>query len=362
MVSKTVLITGGTGLVGSHLANQLAGRGHQVLVLSRSSRFSVPEAITQENQSRIELVCGEVDDISLLSEVIGRSQFIFHQAASVGASGAVESARDFIQNNISGTTSLVDVLRTTKHQITDVVLSSSVSVYGEGLYNCPNCGSVRPGLRYRFDKNQSPVNWNPLCPQCNGPISPVNTPETAEKHGESIYAVTKKMQEDLLVGTCRFLDINLSIFRLCTILGAGQSWHNPFTQFLESLLQGQAPVLHEDGRQSRDFIFVEDVVAANISLLEKNLTGLNIFNVGSGNAVALQDFSSTLALKMAEALNCKPAEPIIDDRFAPGDVRHCHTDCSAMKQVLNVQTTKSLEDGLDELVQWYVRKKHHPLV
>jgi len=359
MVSKTVLITGGTGLVGSHLANQIALRGHQVLVLSRSSRFSVPEAIGDENKSRIELVSGDVDDKDLLSELIGRSQFIFHQAASVGASGAVENASDYIQNNVSGTASLVDVLRTTKHQITDIVLSSSISVYGEGLYNCGKCGAVRPELRYRIDKNQSPINWNPLCPQCGASITPVNTPETAEKHGESIYAVTKKVQEDLLASTCRPLDINLTIFRLCTILGAGQSWHNPFTRFLELLFQGQAPVLHEDGKQSRDFIFVEDVISANISLLEKELTGMNVFNVGSGNAVPLRDFSSKLAVRMAQALNCESVEPVIDAKFAPGDVRHCHTDCSPMKEKLNVQTTKSLEDGLDELVEWYVRKKQN---
>lgn len=355
MTEKTILITGGTGLVGSHLAGQFAARGHNVLVMSRNSQFSVPNAIAEADRARVELTAGsDVDDTKVLEELIDRADVVFHQAAAIGATGAVENTRDYIENNVSGTASLVDVLRSKKHKIEHVVLSSSISVYGEGVYTCEKCGHVRPHLRYKMDPEGS---WDPRCPKCNGPIKPGNTPEDEERRGESIYAVTKKAQEDLLIGTCRTLGVDLTIFRLSTVLGAGQSWHNPFTRFLEMLLQNEQPVLHEDGRQSRDFVFVKDVVAANLAVLDKHAHELSVYNVGSGHAVSLYDFASQLSRKMATALNVEPLAPLIDGKFLAGDVRHCYTDCSKMKDELQIGSATRLHEGLDELVSWFVKKK-----
>ncbi len=357
MSDKTVLITGGTGLIGSHLSGELALRGFHVKVLSRNSRFSVPEAIDKSVESRIEIIAGELDNRELLEEMVNQSDIIFYKAASVGAAGAVENAKDFVENNLGATANLVDVLRAKKHHVKDIILGSSISIYGEGMYNCPKCGPVRPPLRYQLDTSLSDLDWNPPCPQCGGHIEPVDTPEDSERLGESTYAVTKKAQEELMIGTCRLLGINLSVFRYGTVLGAGQSWHNPFTRFLELALAGEAPVLHEDGKQSRDFMFVDDVVAANLAIMDKNVQGINIFNVCAGVSTPLVNFATSVATQMAQALHTEPALPTIDHKFTPGDVRHCHSDCGKIANLTGLKPQRSLDNGVANLVEWFVQKK-----
>lgn len=354
---KRILITGGTGLIGSHLSGELGVRGYDIKVLSRNSRFSVPEAISEEAHKHIEVIAGDINDRELLEELVQNADVIFYKAASVGAAGAVENAKDFVLTNIGATANLIDVLRSAKHNIKDIILGSSISVYGEGNYTCQRCGKVRPNLRYNLDTTQPVQQWSPPCPNCGGSIEPAPTPETAERLGESTYAVTKKAQEELLIGTCRLLGINLAVFRYGTVLGAGQSWHNPFTRFLEALIQGEPPVLHEDGQQSRDFMFVDDVVAANLALLDKQPQGINVFNVGSGVSTPLMQFASALAVKMGQALNTKPVQPTIDGKFTAGDVRHCELDCSKIAAQIDFRPKQTLDDGINELVDSFVRKK-----
>jgi dTDP-L-rhamnose 4-epimerase len=359
MTFESVLITGGTGLIGSHLSGKLAARGHQVKVLSRNSRFSVPEVIDKSVESQIEIIAGELDNRQLLEELVNQSDIIFYKAASVGAAGAVENAKDFVENNLGATANLVDVLRASKHHVKNIILGSSISVYGEGVYNCPKCGLVRPPLRYQLDTSQPNVNWDPPCPLCGAAIIPADTAEDSERLGESTYAVTKKAQEELMIGTCKLLGINLSIFRYGTVLGAGQSWHNPFTRFLELALDGESPVLHEDGKQSRDFMFVDDVVETNLAVMDKQLQGINTFNVCSGVSTPLVDFATTIATEMAQALDhTKVASPIVDGKFTPGDVRHCKTDCGKIAKLTGLKPQRSLNSGVAHLVEWFVRKKH----
>lgn len=357
MSSQNVLITGGTGLIGSHLSGKLAARGHNVKVLSRNSRFSVPEAVDKTVESKIEIIAGELDNRQLLEELVNQSDMIFYKAASVGAAGASENAKDFVENNLGATANLVDVLRASKHRVKQIILGSSISVYGEGVYNCVSCQLVRPPLRYKLDTNAKSIHWDPVCPKCGSDVTPADTAEDSEKLGESTYAVTKKAQEELLIGTCKLLGIDLSIFRYGTVIGAGQSWHNPFTRFLELALAGEAPVLHEDGRQSRDFMFVDDVVNSNLAIMDKKLSGINVFNVSSGDSTPLVDFATTVATEMGKALNKKPSLPTIDNKFTPGDVRHCHTDCTKIAAATGLTPQRNLSEGITHLVDWFVRKK-----
>ncbi len=357
MSVPNVLITGGTGLIGSHLSGKLAERGHTVKVLSRNSRFSVPEAIDKSVESQIEIIAGELDNRQLLEELVNQADIIFYKAASVGAAGAVENAKDFVENNLGATANLVDVLRASKHNVKNIILGSSISVYGEGVYNCAKCGLVRPPLRYKLDTSKPNFSWDPPCPNCGAAITAADTTEDSERLGESTYAVTKKAQEELMIGTCKLLGINLSVFRYGTIIGAGQSWHNPFTRFLELALAGDAPVLHEDGKQSRDFMFVEDVVEANLAIMDKQLEGIHTFNVCSGDSTPLIDFATTIATEMALALKTVPALPTIDGKFTPGDVRHCHTESAKIAKLTGLKPQRSLKQGVSHLVEWFVRKK-----
>ena len=366
---EKIVITGGTGFIGSHLTAGLLHAGHKVIALSRTKRFSVPELLTKEEVAEVEIVQGDMTDAESMLELVNRSDVIFHKAANQGVSALVENAQDYLNTNIGAAATLVDVLRKSRSKPRMIVLGSSVSVYGEGCYACPSCGIVRPPLRYACaDKNveagksvdksmQASVNWNPPCPKCGGRVEPVPTGENAERLGESVYAVAKKAQEDLLSGACSLYGITLVNMRYGTIIGAGQSWHNPFTRFLDLLSAGDSPALHEDGCQTRDFIFVEDVVTANLLALEKVKSGVNNFNAGSGRQVTLLEFTRGLAQLISSSLGTPLCEPILDQTFIPGDIRHCHVSCEKINRELGFKAATSLEDGSRQLVDWYLRKK-----
>lgn len=354
---ESVLIIGGTGFIGANLAQALAVHDHRVQVLSRTRRHALLEALPAETQKKIEPVAGDPSDFQTLQELVRHATIVFHKATSIGLSGAVESAHDYVGANISSTANLVDVLRAPGHKVKQVVLGSSVSVYGEGNYNCTNCGIVRPQIRTSESLAAIGNGWEPPCPQCAGIIQPLPTEETAHRQGESIYAVTKKTQEDLLTGACRQAGIKLTIMRYATVLGAGQSWHNPFTRVLEQLATGESPIIHEDGRQTRDFIFVDDVIRANLAALQREQSKLiekyNIAGVHMPLAPVVEQFSQCVA----ELLGQKQVQPLVDGRLVAGDVRHCLVDCRKARERLGFTAEVPFEEGIKQLVRWFIRFK-----
>jgi dTDP-L-rhamnose 4-epimerase len=354
---QSILITGGTGLIGSHLAGKLAQCGYKVTVLGKSSRFAVPEAVPQSVASQVDVIAGDSSDPQTLEELVKNADVVFHKAASVGMAGAVESAPDYVGANMAGTANLVDALRSPESKVQKVILGSSVSVYGEGNYDCPRCGMVRPQPRGVRSVAKDSSNWNPTCPTCHGAIQAAPTAETARRNGESIYAVTKKAQEDLLSGVCRQAGIPLSILRYSTVLGPGQSWHNPYTRVLELLAAGESPVIHEDGMQTRDFIFVDDLVQANLlALTQQHDANIDIFNVSSLH-MPLLHFVHEMARAVANVLSRQPVEPVVDGKLIAGDVRHCWVDSSKMHELLQFQPQENLAHGAQSLVEWFARFK-----
>lgn len=356
MTIKSVLITGGMGLLGSNLAAQLAAAGYSVTVVGPSGRSAAPNVVPPELAERIKIVSGDISDEGALEALLKDADAVFHKSASVGMAGAVESARDHVGGNLLGTACLVDALKTSQHRLKKVILDSSISVYGEGCYNCGKCGIVRPALRYSMADIDITSSWNPLCPTCAGKTEPCLTPESAERSGESVYAVTRKAQEDLLIGACRSAGTQLSILRNSYILGPGQSWHNPFTRLLELLATNQAPKIHEDGQQTREFIFIEDLVRANVLALEHDGKPLEIFNI-SAIHMPVVDILEKLASAMSEALNQKSVATEIDGRLVGGEVRHCWVDCAKAKQQLGFNPEQTFDSGVRALTDWFVRFK-----
>jgi dTDP-L-rhamnose 4-epimerase len=345
------------GLIGSNLAGQLASNGYSVTVVGRGSKLSVPDVVPKDVAENINIVSGDPSDIDTLEELVKKSDAIFHKASSVGMSGAVESARDYVGENLFSTATLVDVLRKSGSGVKKVILGSSIAVYGEGCYMCGRCGIVRPILRFGPHHPASPPRtWNPPCPKCGGTVEPTRTPETADRNGESIYAVTRKTQEDLLTGTCRILGLPLTILRYSTVLGPGQSWHNPFTKVMEMIATGEAPVIHEDGQQTRDFIFIDDLVSANLLVLKYQDQLIDQVNV-SANHLPLVEFINELSRHIAEALGKEPVAPVIDGKLIAGDVRHCWVDCSKLKEEMRFAPKTKLSDGIRSLVDWFVEFK-----
>jgi dTDP-L-rhamnose 4-epimerase len=354
--SKRTVIIGGTGLVGCYLAADLLSKGHYVTVLSKSTRFAVPEAFSSPAEmQKVEMVHGEVTDVELLSELLGRAEVVFHKTVSQGMSGAVENLQQFLNDKIGAAAAIVEALRQAPQKPELLVLGSSTSVYGEGAYYCRRCGVVRPDLRYQAPRD----GWEPKCPICDGAsLTPVPLDELSARKGLSVYAVSKKAEEDLFAGACQRNAISMVGLRYSFIIGAGQSWHSPFTHFLDLLSAGEAPKLHEDGLQTRDYIFVRDVVAANTTVMKKHKPGTHFYNVAAGHSATLlstvKELSELYANRRAAA---HALEPVVDGLFNPGDVRHCFVSAEKFERAFGVKPSTSLSAGLNELVDWYVRKK-----
>lgn len=349
----TILITGGTGLIASSLASKLASSGRRVLVVSRSARFSPPLNLSKEAEKNVELIVGDASDPQTLTDALAVSDAVFHVADSSGMAGAVESAKDFVHTNMLATANLVDALKSPKSRVKKVILGSSTSVYGEGNYSCAECGVVRPELRTAKPEH----GWDPPCPSCQGAITPIETPETAVRNGESIYAVIKKAQEDMLAGACRILCVPFVALRYSTVIGAGQSWHNPYTRLVEELAQGKAPSLNEDGKQTRNFISVDDLVSANVHALENSLSGLSFINIVTPQSATIAQFVCSMAQAVAERMRRRPLEANVSQKLVPGDVRHCLCDSSQAKEHLQFEAASNYLSSIDALVDWYLRVK-----
>lgn len=347
-----ILVTGGTGFIGSHLIVELLKQGHEVTSLSRSGNFALAQETKTDN---LTVVAGNITDADLLGKLLLNKELLIHNASAVGAGASISTGGEFFNSNVGGTNNLVTALAGGKHSLKHIILGSSISVYGEGNYLCNKCGTVRPQIRTTYDGN-----WEPNCPLCRGQITPTATPETATSNGEHLYAVTKKYQEEILSLAARTTKIPLTIFRYATVFGCGQKPQNPYMQMLNMLLNDQAPVIFEDGAQSRDFIEVSDVVRANLLAMEHYQPGINIYNIGSGHPLSLLAFMHRLIDRLEAHSLKKVRAPIISGRLNPGDVRHCNINCRKVQDLLHFSPATTIDVGLDNFVSWYLANRKQP--
>jgi dTDP-L-rhamnose 4-epimerase len=352
-----ILITGGTGFIGSHLTAGLIKAGHEVTTVSRSAKFAYPEAFDSGEQELVRSITCDIMDRDRLEPLLAESDVLIHNAAAVGVAESSLRMRQFIEANIIGMATIVDILKQGKHSIRKVLLGSSISVYGEGYYRCPNCGIVRPLIRIKMLEILQRNDWNPPCSICGRPVEPIDTPETAERLGESVYSITKKTQEDLLVSTCHLLDIPAVIFRYCTVYGPGQSANNPYSRMISAMFDRVRPIITEDGKQSRDFIHVKDVVAANLLALQNDVEGSKILNIGSGNQIPLIDFLLLARQQISRLCGVDDIYPEVSNLLVPGEIRHCYADCNRMESFLNLQPKIGLESGVEDLVKWLLHRR-----
>lgn len=346
-----ILITGGTGFVSSHLVAALLKAGHRVTSFSRSGEFafSLGEDAPLKN---LRIVRGDISNRLLLADLMKDVDVLIHNASAVGAQGILRSSDEYIDTNIGGTTGLSEILANSPHKIKHVILGSSISVYGEGSYICEKCGLVRPAVRRRNSWN-SDAGWNPSCPNCHGIIAPTNTREDAARNGEHLYATTKKCQEDLLSLAANSAEIPLTIFRYATIYGPGQRQRNPYMQMLAKIADGKSPEISEDGMQTRDFVYVSDVVAANLLALESTSASVRVFNIGSDRPTCLKDFVCSFSSAWARLNASDVVEPIVMQTLSPGDIRHCNVDSTLAADTLGYSAKVSMQEGIGRLLSWY---------
>lgn len=351
---KRVLITGGAGFVGSHLADALLQRGHHVRVFDvltpQVHGAGIPPYLSRE----VELQQGDMRDMDKLGRAVSSMDVIFHLAAAVGVGQSMYEIAHYMGANTQGTANLLQVLLETGNRLEKLVVASSMSIYGEGKYRCGQCGEQAPPCRTPEQMRQH--RWELDCPRCGDVLMPVPTDESKPLQCTSIYALSKKDQEEMTLLYGRTYGLPVVALRYFNIYGPRQALSNPYTGvcaiFAARLLNGNAPLIFEDGLQVRDFVSVHDVVAANLLAMEPHAADGMALNIGSGQASTIEKVAASLGQVLEKNV---PAE--ITGKSRAGDIRHCFADVAAAKRALGYEPRVSFSAGMAELAQWLVSQR-----
>jgi dTDP-L-rhamnose 4-epimerase len=345
-----VLVTGGAGFIGSHLVDALIETGHNVRVLDRLVTQVHGEDRPRHLHPDAELIVGTVEDREVVERALDGVEVVYHEAAEVGVGQSMYEMVRYASANTVGTTVLLEALASRRDSIRKLVVASSMSIYGEGAYECPACGptlqaSLRPAAQLRDRR------WEPECGACGRPLRTLPTPETKTLEPSSVYAVTKQDQEQLCLIAGRAYEIPTVALRYFNVYGPRQALSNPYTGvcaiFSARLLNDQAPLIFEDGNQTRDFIHVSDIVRANLLALATDRADGMAVNIGTGVPTSV----ASVAELLADALGRSQTAEVVG-RFREGDIRHCVADVSRALQLLDFEPTVGLADGLPELAEW----------
>jgi dTDP-L-rhamnose 4-epimerase len=347
----TVLITGGAGFIGSHTADALLARGYRVRVLD----ILDPQVHGAERQipawldPRVEFLAGDVRCREDVSRAIDGVDAIFHFAAQTGVGQSMYEIHGYCDVNVGGTAMLLDVLANASHRVRRIVLSSSRAVYGEGAYDCACCGTVFPPLRNRQALESH--DWRIACPVCAGDLVPLPTAEDKQPAPISVYAETKRSQEELVRLFSTSYGIPSVILRYFNVYGTRQALGNPYTGigaiFATRALAGKQIAIYEDGLQGRDFVNVRDVVSANLLALENEQAAGGLFNVGSGERLTVLDLARAVCRELG-----RPEDFIWSGQFRVGDIRDCYADLSRSRSLLGFEPKVQFDSGVGELVAW----------
>ena len=354
MNAKKVLITGGAGFVGSHTADALIRHGHTVTIFDSLSPQVHAKGRPDYLPSQAHFVQGDVRDLESLKRVVSGAEVIFHLAAAVGVGQSMYQIADYTAVNNQGTANLLQAILDTGSSPEKLIVASSMSIYGEGEYFCEKCGEVAPPLRPAAQLKAK--HWEARCQTCGTTLVPLPTSESKPLHCSSIYALSKKDQEEMVLLFGRTYNIPAVAFRYFNIYGTRQALSNPYTGvaaiFASRLMSGKSPIIFEDGRQMRDFVSVHDVVQANLLAIESNAADGMALNVGSGESVTVQEVASELSAAMGVDI---PSE--LTGKYRAGDIRHCFSDISQIREVLGYSPRFTLKQGLKELVDWLVSQE-----
>lgn len=345
-----ILVTGGAGFIGSFIVDKLIEKGHDVRIFDSLDPQVHPNSKKPEWLNKdAEFIQGDVRDYDAFKKAIDGMEIVFHHAAAVGVGQSQYQIKHYIDVNTGGTANLMDILVNNKTTVKKVIVAASMSSYGEGAYECTEHGLVRPSSRP--EEQMIKGNWEQTCPQCGIDVKPIPIKETDALNISSIYALSKKDQEDIVMTIGKAYNIPCVALRFFNVYGPRQSLSNPYTGvaaiFMSRIKNDHNPIIYEDGLQSRDFINVLDLADANITAMEKDEANYQIFNVGVQDPVSILDIAETLA-----KLYGKEIKPNIQNKYRNGDIRHCFADISKMRSKLGWSPKISFEEGMKNLIEW----------
>lgn len=351
---KNILVTGGAGFIGSFLVDRLIRDGYKVRILDNLEDQVHRGRKPSYFNKKAEFVKGDVRDYEKFKSAVKGIDAIFHLAAAVGVAQSNYQIKKYIEINVSGVANLLDLLVNTKHQVKKIIGISSMTGYGEGNYKCTQCGIVRPPLR--DEKQLKKKDWHLYCPNCGQIAKPVATDEEALDYPNSIYGLSKTVQQDMILLISKIYNIPSVVLRGFNVYGPGQSLSNPYTGvtaiFISRLKNNQPCVVYEDGLQTRDFVSVHDMADAFVLALEKDQANYQMFNIGSGRGTTILEIAETL-----ERLLGRSGLIQVNGEYRKNDIRHCFADISKAKKILGWKPKITLEQGLKELIEWSEKEK-----
>jgi dTDP-L-rhamnose 4-epimerase len=355
MARETVLITGGAGFIGSHLADELITTGDEVRILDALLPQVHPEGRPGYLNPEAELQIGDVRDDAAVRRALEGVNTVVHLAGAVGVGQSMYEIKHYCSVNVQGTATLLEAIVKGPHRPDHLLIASSMTLYGEGLFSCPSCGPKAPKLRPREQMERR--DWPVRCPDCSEAMKEVATPETKPLLPTSIYAINKRDQEEMVLAVARSVGIPAVALRLFSVYGDRQALSNPYTGvaaiFSACLLNGRRPPLFEDGHQIRDFVHVSDVVRACRLAIEKDDLADEVFNVGTGQPTSLLDLLDLLRREISDH------EPEVLHSYRKGDVRACYADISRAQAQLGFEPRMPLERGVRELASWVASQSSH---
>jgi dTDP-L-rhamnose 4-epimerase len=350
-MSKRILITGGAGFIGSHLADELLAAGYQVRALDSL----VPQVHEQRGRpayldADVELMVGDVRNPDAVGRALQDVDAVVHLAAQVGVGQSMYQLAAYTSTNVIGTATLLEAL--IARPVERLVVASSMSIYGEGLYRTRDGRAVHDAERTIEDLSNG--TWEL---EADGSrLEPVPTPETKIPSLKSVYALTKFDQERLCLMVGQAYHIPTVAARFFNVFGPRQALSNPYTGvlaiFAARLLNRRPPVIYEDGEQRRDFVSVYDVARALRLSLEAPEAAGHALNIGSGQSASVRE----IARRLAAVLDAHDIEPEITGTYRVGDIRHCFADISRARAVLGYEPHITLDAGLMELAGWLSRQ------
>ena len=349
---KNILITGGSGFIGSRLCEKLYARGYSITILDNLSEQihgTTESSLFKKIKGKCTFVKGDVRNKEDWKKVIGGQDIIVHLAAETGTGQSMYEIEKYNDVNIMGTAHLLEILANTEHSVKKMIIASSRAIYGEGKYNCKIHGDQYPLQRKEVDMERA--EFNPKCEICNIELNLLPTDEKSKINPTSIYGVNKQQQEQMVMLIGDSLGIPSVAFRYQNVYGPGQSLSNPYTGILSifstRILNGNNLDVYEDGLESRDFVFIDDVIDATILGIEKKEANGEVFNIGSGVATSVLEVANSLKRLYNSEISIS-----ISGKYRLGDIRHNYADLNKARTLLGFIPKYNFQKGILKFVSW----------
>ena len=354
-MKETVLITGGAGFIGSHIAQKLIEKEYEVTVLDNLSEQihgADPDKTSPlycSIKDKVRFIKADICDKAALEEGLKDADYVIHLAAETGTGQSMYEIKRYMDVNIGGTALLLDLLTNTRNHVKRVVVAESRAIYGEGKYYCEKCGDVYP--TERRDADMSKGDFECHCPKCGGNLKLVATTEDSAIHPSSVYGIGKQVQGQLVHLVCKNIGIEHVSFRYQNVYGPGQSLTNPYTGILSifsTRIKNHKEInIFEDGLESRDFVYIDDVVEATIAGMELTEANGYVFNIGTGIATDVLTVANTLCKHYGIDVPLN-----VSGNYRLGDIRHNCANITLAKKILGYKPKWSFDQGIKQFTEW----------